>query len=67
MPEDRFSGVARGQPLRGSRAIAEYILGDPEASEVVSSLPRAEFGLIVIGRDLIGFSGWLRDGRSRLN
>jgi hypothetical protein len=55
----RFAGVARGRALRGSRAIAEYLLSDPEASEIVCSLPRDEFGLVMLGRDLTGFSGWL--------
>jgi hypothetical protein len=37
---DRFVGVARGQALRGSRAIAEYLLGDPQASESAQLLNR---------------------------
>jgi hypothetical protein len=56
---DRFAGVPRGKAPRGSRAIAEYVLGDPDASEIVCSLPRTEFGLVVLGRDLIGYAGWL--------
>jgi hypothetical protein len=56
---DRFAGVARGQPLRGARKIADYVLADPEASEIVSSPPRDEFGFIMIGRDLTGFTGWI--------
>ena len=55
----RFAGMARGRALRGSRAIAEYLLGDPEASEVVCSLDRSEFGFITLGRDLTGFTGWI--------
>ena len=55
----RFAGVARGRPLRGSRAIAEYLLGDPDASEIVCALPRDEFGIVMLGRDLTGFTGWL--------
>jgi hypothetical protein len=56
---DRFAGVARGRALRGSRAIAEYLLGDPGASEIVCALPRDEFGLVTLGRDLTGFTGWI--------
>ena len=56
---DRFDGVARGRALRGSRAIAEYLLGDPDASEIVCALPRAEFGFVTLGRDLTGFTGWI--------
>ena len=59
MSENRFAGVARGQALRGSRAIAEYLLGDADASEIVCALPRDEFGLVTLGRDLVGYSGWL--------
>jgi hypothetical protein len=55
----RFAGVARGRALRGSRAIAEYLLSDPDASEIVCSLPRDEFGLVMLGRDLTGYSGWI--------
>jgi hypothetical protein len=47
---DRFAGVNRGRALRGSRAIAEYLLGDPHAGEIVCSLPRDEFGLVTLGR-----------------
>lgn len=55
----RFSRIPRGQPLRGSRAIAEYMLGDPNAAETVCALPRDEFGLVTLGRDLTGFTGWI--------
>jgi hypothetical protein len=56
---DRFLGVPRGRALRGSRVIAEYLLGDPDASEIVCALPRDEFGFIMLGRDLTGFTGWI--------
>jgi hypothetical protein len=56
---DRFAGVARGRALRGSRAIAEYVLCDADASEIACRLPRQEFGLIVMGRDLVGYTGWI--------
>jgi hypothetical protein len=56
---DRFRGVDRGRALRGSRAIAAYLLGDPDASEVVCALPRDEFGIVLLGRDLTGFTGWI--------
>jgi len=52
---DRFSRIPRGRALRGSRAIAEYMLGDPNAAETVCALPRDEFGLVTLGRDLTGF------------
>jgi len=56
---DRFADVPRGRALRGARALAEYILGDPEETEVVFALPRPEFGLVMMGRDLTGWSGWI--------
>jgi hypothetical protein len=56
---DRFTGVPRGQALSGSRAIAEYILGDPDKSETVVALPREEFGFIKLGRELVGYTGWI--------
>ena len=56
---DRFADVPRGRALRGARALAEYILGDPEETEVVFALPRPEFGLVMLGRDLTGFTGWI--------
>jgi hypothetical protein len=55
---DRFAGVDRGRPLRGAKAIAEYLLGSDEL-EVVFALPRDEFGLVTLGRDLTAYSGWL--------
>jgi hypothetical protein len=56
---DRFAGVPRGQALTGSRAIAEYMLGDPDKSETVVALPREEFGFVKLGRELIGYTGWI--------
>lgn len=56
---NRFAGVKRGRALRGRRKIAEYVLDDPEAEEIVSALPRDEYGLITIGRDIVGFTGWI--------
>jgi hypothetical protein len=56
---NRFAGVKRGRALRGRKKIAEYMLDDPAAEEIVSAMPRDEFGLIVIGRDIVGFSGWI--------
>ena len=56
---DRFSRIPRGRALRGSRAIAEYMLGDANAAETVCALPRDEFGLVTLGRDLTGFTGWI--------
>ena len=56
---DRFAGVDRGRALRGSREIAKHMLSDPEASEIVLALPRPEFGLVMIGRDLTGYTGWI--------
>jgi hypothetical protein len=56
---DRFAGVSRGQALAGSRRIADYILGDPEKTETVGGLPREEFGLIKLGRELVGYTGWI--------
>jgi hypothetical protein len=56
---DRFAGVPRGRALAGSRAIAEYMLGDGEKSETAIALPREEFGLIKLGRELVGYTGWI--------
>lgn len=56
---DRFAGVDRGRALRGSKAIAAHMLGDPEAAEIVLALPRDEFGFVRVGRDLVGFVGWI--------
>jgi hypothetical protein len=55
----RFAGVERGRALRGSRAIAEYLLGDPEATDIVLALDRVEWGLVLLGRDVTGYSGWI--------
>jgi hypothetical protein len=54
-----FSRIPRGRPLRGSRAIAEHMLDDPNAGETVCALPRDEFGFVKLGRDLTGFTGWI--------
>jgi hypothetical protein len=56
---DRFAGVPRGRALRGTRRIAEYLLDDETQIGVVSALPREEFGLVKIGRELIGYTGWI--------
>jgi hypothetical protein len=56
---DRFARVPRGRALPGSRAIAEYMFNDPEKSETVCALPRDEFGFVMLGRDLTGFTGWI--------
>jgi hypothetical protein len=56
---DRFAAVPRGQALSGSRAIAEYILGDADKSDTVVALPREEFGFIKLGRELVGYTGWI--------
>jgi hypothetical protein len=56
---DRFAGVPRGRALRGARRIAEYMLDDETQEGIVLALPREEFGLLKLGRDLVGFSGWI--------
>jgi hypothetical protein len=56
---DRFAGVPRGQALSGSSAISEYIFNDPSKSEVVCALPRDEFGFVKLGRELVGYTGWI--------
>jgi hypothetical protein len=56
---DRFVGVPRGRALRGSRKIAEYMVGDPDCAEIVCALPRDEFGIVKLGRELVAFSGWV--------
>jgi hypothetical protein len=59
MSDERFGGVPRGRALRGAREIAAYIFDDADAVETVFALPRDEFGLITLGRDLTGFSNWV--------
>ena len=56
---DRFAALPRGQALSGSRAIAEYMLGDADKSDTVIALPREEFGFIKLGRELVGYTGWI--------
>jgi hypothetical protein len=59
MPENRFAGVPRGAALRGTSRIADYVFTDPEAADLAANLPRDEYGLLRIGRELIGFTGWI--------
>jgi hypothetical protein len=61
---DRFAGVARGQALRGSAAIAQYVFVETAAAEIVCRLPRSEFGIVTLGRDLTGFTGWIDFARA---
>jgi hypothetical protein len=56
---DRFAGVPRGRALRGARRIAEYLLDDADQEGIVLALPRGEFGLFKMGRDLVGYTGWI--------
>jgi hypothetical protein len=57
--QNRFDGVARGRPLRGSREVANHVWGDDKKYRSAYRLPRDEFGLIVVCGELLGYSGWI--------
>jgi hypothetical protein len=57
--KNRFAGIARGRPLRGSRAIARHIWRDEERWRSALQLPRDEFGLSVVCGELLGYGGWI--------
>jgi hypothetical protein len=56
---NRFDGVERGKPLRGSKAIARHIWDDEEKGRSAFRLPRDEFGLSVLAGELLGYEGWV--------
>jgi hypothetical protein len=58
--------VPRGKPLVGPRAIAQFIWDDPERVRTVHRLPRAEFGLLYLSGELLGFEGWVNAALARL-
>jgi hypothetical protein len=62
---NRFDGVPRGRALPGSKAISNYMFNTPDKTETVVSLDRAEFGLIRMGRELTGFTGWIDHALAR--
>jgi len=49
----------RGRPLSGAAALAAYIFGDERRRGAVYQLPRDEFGLIILGGEITGFTGWI--------
>jgi hypothetical protein len=57
MSSDRFAGIARGQPLPGSKAIAAYIWNDEARWRSAFRLNRPEFGLAIVCGELLGYSG----------
>ena len=59
MSSNRFEGVPRGRALPGSKAISEYIFDTPAKAETVVGLDRAEFGFVMMGRELTGYTGWI--------
>ena len=61
----RFAGVPRGRALSGSKAISAYMFNTPKKAETVVGLDRAEFGLLIIGRELTGFTGWIDHALAR--
>jgi hypothetical protein len=62
---NRFAGVPRGRALSGSKAISAYMFNTPKKAETVVGLDRAEFGLVIIGRELTGFTGWIDHALAR--
>jgi hypothetical protein len=56
---NRFAGVERGDPLRGSKAIARHIWRDEKKGRSAFRLPRNEYGLSVVAGELLGFTGWI--------
>ena len=59
MSSNRFEGVPRGRALSGSKAISEYMFNTPTKAETVVGLDRAEFGFVMIGRELVGYTCWI--------
>ncbi|MGB7976859.1 MAG: hypothetical protein WCF81_21485 [Roseiarcus sp.] len=56
---NRFAGVERGKPLRGSKAIANHIWRDKKKWRSAFRLPRDEYGLSVVVGELLGYEGWI--------
>jgi hypothetical protein len=56
---NRFEGIARGEPLRGSRAVARHVWNDETKWRSAFRLPRDEFGLAVVCGELLGYAGWI--------
>lgn len=52
----------RGEILRGTRALAGYIFGNPERWRTVRSLDREQYGLVELGGELCGFKNWIDAG-----
>ena len=59
MSSNRFEGVPRGRALSGSKAISEYMFDTPTKAETVIGLDRVEFGFVMMGRELVGYTGWI--------
>jgi hypothetical protein len=56
---NRFEGVARGEPLCGSKAVAGHVWNDEKKWRSAFRLPRDEFGLAVVCGELLGYVGWI--------
>ena len=56
---NRFAGVARGRPLRGSKQIAGFVWGDRDKWRSAFRLPREAFGLSIVCGELLGYEGWI--------
>ena len=59
MSSNRFESVPRGRALSGSKAISEYMFDTPTKAETVIGLDRVEFGFVMMGRELVGYTGWI--------
>jgi hypothetical protein len=55
----RFAERPRGKTLPGAREIASYIWNNPERWRSVYRLNREEYGLVELGGQLVGFTGWI--------
>jgi hypothetical protein len=56
---EQYAGLPRGRALPGARAIASYLWDDEEQWRTVYSLDRDEFGLMILGARITGFTGWI--------
>jgi len=59
---NRFAGVKRGKPLRGSKAVARHIWNDEKKRRSAFRLDREQLGLSIVVGELFGYSGWIDHG-----
>jgi hypothetical protein len=57
-----FEGIARGRPLRGSRAVAAHVWDDEKKWRSAFRLDRGQLGLSIVVGELFGYSGWIDHG-----